>query len=374
MIIAVNTRLLLKDKLEGIGWFTYETLKRITAANPGHRFIFIFDRPFDPQFVFPGNVTPVVVSPPARHPVLWYLWFDIQLPRILKKYRADLFLSPDGYLSRRTKVPQLAVIHDINFVHRPKDLPLLASKYLNRFFPQFARIARRIATVSEYSKADICRSFGITPEKIDVVYNGINTLFTPTSEAEQAAARQQFSGGDPFFLFVGALNPRKNIAGLLRAFEQFCHSSETRVKLLIVGGKMYGTGEIFQVWQQMHFRGEVIFTGRLSAKDLHQVLGAARALVFVPFFEGFGIPVIEAMSAGVPVICSNVTSLPEVGGEAVCYVDPARPGEIAQAMLKVSSDEALRREMIRRGFQRKELFSWELTAQKLWECMEKTVR
>lgn len=207
-----------------------------------------------------------------------------------------------------------------------------------------------------------------------MVYNGINTLFTPTSEAEQAAARQQFSGGDPFFLFVGALNPRKNIAGLLRAFEQFCHSSETRVKLLIVGGKMYGTGEIFQVWQQMHFRGEVIFTGRLSAEDLRQVLGAARALVFVPFFEGFGIPVIEAMSAGVPVICSNVTSLPEVGGEAVCYVDPARPGEIAQAMLKVSSDEALRREMIRRGFQRKELFSWELTAQKLWECMEKTVR
>lgn len=374
MIIAVNTRLLLKDKLEGIGWFTFETLKRITAANPGHRFIFIFDRPFDPQFVFPGNVTPVVVSPPARHPVLWYLWFDIQLPRILKKYRADLFLSPDGYLSRRTKVPQLAVIHDINFVHRPKDLPWLASKYLNRFFPQFARIARRIATVSEYSKADICRSFGITPEKIDVVYNGINTLFTPTSEAEQTAARQQFSGGEPFFLFVGALNPRKNIAGLLQAFEQFCQSSETRVKLLIVGGKMYRTGEIFQVWQQMQFREEVIFTGRLSADDLHQVLGAARALVFVPFFEGFGIPVIEAMSAGVPVICSNVTSLPEVGGEAVCYVDPARPGEIAQAMLKVSSDEALRREMIRRGFQRKELFSWELTAQKLWECMEKTVR
>jgi hypothetical protein len=98
MGIAVNTRLLLKGKLEGIGWFTFETLKRITQNHPEHEFIFIFDRPFDRDFIFADNVTPVIIGPPARHPLLIYIWFDFQIPKILKKYKADLFLSPDGYL------------------------------------------------------------------------------------------------------------------------------------------------------------------------------------------------------------------------------------------------------------------------------------
>src|SRR6056297_1477961 len=159
MNIAVNTRLLIEGKLEGIGWFTLETLKRITNNHPEHQFIFIFDRPWNENYIFSENVTPVVVGPPTRHPFLWYVWFEYQIPRILKKYNADVFLSPDGYLSLSTKVPQLAVIHDINFVHRPKDLPWLKAKYYNHYFKKFARVARRIATVSYYSKEDNTHSF-----------------------------------------------------------------------------------------------------------------------------------------------------------------------------------------------------------------------
>ena len=195
MRIAVNTRLLLKGKLEGIGWFTFETLKRMTQNHPEHEFIFIFDRPFDRDFIFAENITPVVIGPPARHPLLFYIWFDFRIPKILKKYKADLFLSPDGYLSLRTKVPQLAVIHDINFVHRPDDLPWLIEKYYNYFFPKFARIAKRIATVSFYSKEDIARSFKIDCDKIDVVYDGINQMFKPLSEKEKIVARKKYAGG-----------------------------------------------------------------------------------------------------------------------------------------------------------------------------------
>ncbi|MDD4107394.1 MAG: glycosyltransferase, partial [Prolixibacteraceae bacterium] len=155
MVIAVNTRLLLKGKLEGIGWFTFETLKRMTVRHPEHRYIFIFDRPYSEDFIFSDNIIPVVVFPPTRHPVLWYIWFEFQIPRVLKRYGADIFLSPDGYLSLRTKVPQLAVIHDINLVHRPADLPWLKAEYYNFFFPRFAEKAKRIATVSSYSKEDI---------------------------------------------------------------------------------------------------------------------------------------------------------------------------------------------------------------------------
>ncbi|OFX57662.1 MAG: glycosyltransferase [Bacteroidetes bacterium GWB2_41_8] len=371
MIIAVNTRLLLKGKLEGIGWFTFETLSRITREHPEHQFVFIFDRPYSPEFIFSGNVTPIVVSPPTRHPFLWYIWFELQIPRILKKYRADLFFSPDGYLSLNTSVRQLAVIHDINFAHRPKDLPWLKAKYYNYFFPLFARKSRRIVTVSSYSKEDIHKTYNIVNDKIDVVYNGINTLYTPTSAEEKQLAKANYSGGKEYFLFIGSLHPRKNVGGLLLAYDAFRASVESDVKLLIVGESMFKTRDIEQTYNAMRFKDDVVFTGRLGNEALHQVLGASLALTFVPFFEGFGIPVIEAMNAGVPVICSNTTSLPEVGGDAVLYADPFDVSQIAGAMVKLYKDKEHRESLIEKGFRQKEKFSWDKTAGLVWRSIEK---
>jgi glycosyltransferase involved in cell wall biosynthesis len=374
MRIAVNTRLLLKGKLEGIGWFTFETLIRMTQNHPEHEFIFIFDRPYDPDYIFADNITPVVIGPQARHPFLFYIWFDFSIPKVLKKYKADLFLSPDGYLSLRTKVPQLAVIHDINFVHRPDDLPWLIAKYYNYFFPKFARIAKRIATVSFYSKEDIARSFKIGYDKIDVVYDGINQIFEPLSEQEKSKIRNKFTGGSEYFLFVGALHPRKNVSGLLKAFDAFKEETSNNIKLMIVGGEMHKTGDIFETFDNMHFKSDVVFTGRVSTDDLHDIFGAALALTFVPFFEGFGIPVVEAMSAGVPVICSNTTSIPEVGGNAVVYADPMKIDQITDAMLKLANDIELRKDLIEKGFEQKNKFSWDETAHLLWESVKRTLQ
>ena len=369
MIIAVNTRLLIQGKLEGIGWFTFETLSRITRDHPEHQFLFVFDRPFSPEFIFSGNVTPIVLSPPTRHPLLWYIWFELQIPRILKKYKADLFFSPDGYLSLNTNVKQLAAIHDINFAHRPKDLPWLKAKYYNYFFPLFARKAQRIVTVSSFSKEDIHKTYNIENDKIDVVYNGINTLYTPTSEDEKQTAKANYSDGKNYFLFIGSLHPRKNITGLLLAYDAFRSSNESDIKLLIVGESMFKTRDIELTFEGMRYKNDVVFTGRLGNEALHQVLGASLALTFVPFFEGFGIPVIEAMNAGVPVICSNTTSLPEVGGDAVLYADPFDVSEISDAMVKLYQDKELRESLIEKGFRQKEKFSWDKTAGLLWKSI-----
>ncbi len=370
MIIAVNTRLLIQGKLEGIGWFTRETLSRITCDHPEHQFIFIFDRPFSEEFIFSGNVTPIIVSPPTRHPVLWYIWFEFQIPRILKKYKADLFFSPDGYLSLNTKINQLAAIHDINFAHRPKDLPWLKAKYYNYFFPRFARKAKRIVTVSYFSKEDINRTYKIDNDKIDVVYNGVNTLYLPTSEEEKETIREKYTDGNDYFLFIGSLHPRKNICGLLRAYDAFRTSVDSGVKLLVVGESMFKTSDIELTYEGMRYKNDVIFTGRLGNEDLHQVLGAAMALTFVPFFEGFGIPVIEAMNAGVPVICSNTTSLPEVGGTAVLYVDPFSMSQIKDAMIRIYQEKELRDLLVSKGFAQKEKFSWDKTAELLWGSIQ----
>jgi len=370
MIIAVNTRLLIQGKLEGIGWFTRETLSRITRDHPEHQFLFIFDRPFADEFVFADNVTPIVLSPPTRHPILWYIWFELQIPRILKKYKADLFFSPDGYLSLNTRIKQLAAIHDINFAHRPKDLPWLKAKYYNHYFPKFARKAKRIVTVSFFSKEDINRTYKIDSDKIDVVYNGVNTMYTPTSDEEKSNTKVRHSDGKAYFLFIGSLHPRKNICGLLRAYDAFRTSVNTDTKLLIVGESMFKTGDIELTYEGMRYKDDVVFTGRLSSEELHQVLGASLALTFVPFFEGFGIPVIEAMNAGVPVICSNTTSLPEVGGHAVLYVDPFSLSQIKEAMIKIYQEKELRDMLIEKGFEQKDKFSWDKTAELLWGSIQ----
>ena len=370
MIIAVNTRLLLQGKLEGIGWFTRETLSRITSEHPEHKFIFIFDRPYADEFIFSENITPVVVSPPTRHPVLWYIWFELQIPRILRKYKADLFFSPDGYLSLSTKVRQLAAIHDINFAHRPKDLPWLKAKYYNYFFPKFARKARRIVTVSYFSKEDINRTYHVDADKVDVVYNGVNTSYTPISEELNLETKQTYSSGKDYFLFIGSLHPRKNICGLLRAFDAFRTSVDSDMKLLIVGESMFKTSDIEMTYEGMRYKDDVVFTGRLTTEELHHVLGASMALTFVPFFEGFGIPVIEAMNAGVPVICSNTTSLPDVGGNAVLYVDPFSLSQIKDAMIRIYQDKELRDTLVEKGFRQREKFSWDKTAELLWGSIQ----
>ncbi len=370
MIIAVNTRLLLPDKLEGIGWFTRETLSRITSEHPEHQFLFIFDRPYASEFIFSDNITPIVLSPPTRHPILWYIWFELQIPRILKKYKADLFFSPDGYLSLNTQVRQLAAIHDINFAHRPKDLPWLKAKYYNFFFPRFARKAKRIVTVSYFSKEDINRTYKIEADKVDVVYNGVNTTYTPTSDEENTKTKASYSSGKDYFLFIGSLHPRKNICGLLRAYDAFRTSVDSDIKLMIVGESMFKTNDIELTYEGMRYKDDVVFTGRLNNEQLHSVLGASLALTFVPYFEGFGIPVIEAMNAGVPVICSNTTSLPEVGGNAVLYVDPFSLSQIKDAMIRIYQEKELRESLVEKGFRQKEKFSWDKTAELLWGSIQ----
>ncbi len=371
MIIAVNTRLLIKDKLEGIGWFTYETLKRITQQHPEHKFYFIFDRKFHNDFIFSKNVEGVIVPPQARHPILYYLWFEYSIPFILRKIKADLFLSPDGYLSLRTKVKSLAVIHDLNFEHYPEDLPFLERKNYKCFFPKYAKKATRIATVSEYSKSDIIKQYSIPENKIDVTYNGANEKFCPISKLEQENTRKKYSSEEPYFLFVGALLPRKNLVNLFKAFDDFKKKTSSKTKLLITGEKKWWTKEIQEAYQEMEFNIDIIFSGRLSGEELHKVIASALAMTYVSYFEGFGIPIIEAFNCNTPVITSDLTSMPEVAGDAALLIDPFSIESISEAMKKIAFDEKIRNELIKKGNIRKKEFTWQKSADRLWDSIEK---
>ena len=373
MKIAVNTRLLV-PKLEGIGWFEYESLRRIVSQHPEHTFYFIFDRDYDERFLFSENVKPVLTFPPCRHhPWFWYVYFEYSIPYVLRKLKPDLFLSPDGWMPLRTDVPQVTVIHDINFVHHPEFFSSSFQKYFANYFPKFADKAVRIATVSEFSKQDIHQTYGIDTDKIDVVYNGSNELFRPLTEQEKSRIQIQYAQGKDYFLFVSAINKRKNLPNILRAFDRYKEQSGSDVKFLIVGGRAGKQEELDEVLAQMKHVQDVRFLGHLPAKELALVAGAAIALAYASLFEGFGIPIVEAFNAETAVITSNTSSMPEVAGDAALLVDPLSVEQISDAMAKLAEDRSLRMELIEKGRSQRQKFSWDQTAHKLWQCVEKAM-
>ncbi len=370
MRIGVNTRLFVKGKMDGIAWFSYEVLKRIVKAHPEHEFVFFFDRPYLDEFIFSDNVKPVVVFPPARHPILWFLFFEIGIKRALKKEKIDLFLSPDGWLCLNTKVKTINIIHDLNFEHHPEFLPLLPRLYSRYFFPLFARKADALITVSNFSKKDIINTYQIPAEKIDVVYNAAAEDFFEIPPHEKEKVRNSLTNGYPYFVFVGSGNQRKNINTQLRAFDLF-RDQGYDAKLVFAGTQKYWTKSMKEVYNSLKYQNDVIFTGYVSTKRLNEIISSSESLLYVSYFEGFGVPILEAFSCGVPVITSNVTAMPEVAGDAAILVNPYNMTEITHAMIEIFTNKTLHTELVLKGKKQLEKFSWDTTAYQLWKTIDK---
>ena len=361
MKIAINCRNLTAPKLEGFGNYTFEIVSRWIESHPEVEFLLIYDR--KPKHILPklAHVKECIIPPATRHPILYVLWFEFQLTRLLRREKADVFFSPDGYSSLRAKVKKVITLHDLNFEHNPKDLPFLVRHYLRWFFPKFARNAQHILTVSAYSKMDIAKLYGIDPSKISVIYNAPNLLYTPVSDTEKENVRAEFAGGRPYFLFVGSLHPRKNVQRLLTAFSLLDNPA---VDLVIVGKKMWKNSGIVLPEQNQE---KVHFVGYLAKEKLAKVMGSALALTYVPYFEGFGIPMVEAMACGTPLIAANATCLPEIAGDAALYCDPFSIKDIHAAMEQLLNDGELRETLKQKGLERVKLFSWDHSANEAWE-------
>ena len=372
MVIAVNTRLLL-PQLEGIGYFIYENFKRIIADHPEHEFIFLFDRPYDTRFVFGKNVKAVIAGPPARHPLLWKIWYDIRIPSLLKKYKADIFVSCDGFCSLRTRVPQCLVVHDLSFLHDPAFMKRSHYLFLKRYTPKFIQKARRIVTVSAFSKNDIISKYNTTAEKIDVVYNGVKDSFHPSGEEDITAIKDRYTSGKEFFLYTGAIHPRKNLLTLLKAFSVFKKRQQTGMKLLLTGRLAWKYDSFVKDLKSYKYRDDVVMTGYIDEQELVKLMGAAYGLVYPSLFEGFGVPVLEAMRCDVPVITSAGSAMQEIAKDAALYADVTNHTSLADKMMLLYKDENGRKALIQKGRAVAAVYSWEKTAELLWESILKTV-
>lgn len=370
MRIAINTRLLVEGKMDGIGWFTYETTRRLVSQHPEHQFYLLFDRQPSAMFNFGPNAHAVVLMPPARHPVLWWMFFEVSVRMTLARYKIDLLLSPDGYIPLHTSVPTLDVIHDINFEHSTDNLRPSHQRYFTHYFPQFARRATRVATVSNYSRMDIASTYHIDSEKIDVVFDGAGDHYRPHNEAERMQVRQQYVDGHPYIIFISTILRRKNLTNLLLAFDRLKGHQPDDLRLVVVGARAWWGDELASAYNTMRHSDQVVFLGHMDQATTAALLSGAEMLVYPSYFEGFGIPILEAMRAETPVVCSRTTSMPEVGGDAVLYVDPADVEDIAHAISRLR-DTDLRQQLVERGRKQRELFSWQRTTDLLYESMQK---
>jgi len=300
---------------------------------------------------------------------LFYLWFEFAVTNALKKYQAAIFISTDGFLSLSTKIPTLLVIHDLAHVHFPKQVKFWEQKYYNYFMPKFAQKAARIATVSEYSKQDIHQQYDIPVEKIDVVYNGVRKDFKPLDTLTKTTIKAKYSNGQDYFFYIGAIHPRKNIHRLITAFDQFKQTTNAPTKLLLAGRFAWQTGVVKTAYDEAIFQKDIQFLNYVADEAVPLLMGSALGFVYVSLFEGFGIPLVEAMNCEVPIITANVSSMPEVVGDAGLKVNPESIEAIMDSMIALYKNEAKRNSLVEAGKIQKSKFSWEKTAKKLTKSL-----
>ncbi len=373
MTIAFNCWVLRNKNVDGIGNVVIETLQLMIKHHPETHFMLLCDKNFNGTYFNFPNATIYRIFPPYRHPVLYYVYLEFILPGFLKKHQPDLFVGMDGMISLRSKTKQIAVIHDLNFEHFPENLPFRNRVYYKYFFKRFAKKADRIVTVSNYTKQDVIKSYHVPAEKIEVMPLGAKPIFQPIAAADILSTRERYTNGCPYFFFVGSMHARKNIQRLMQAFERFKSGTPNNFKLVLAGNILWEAKEMKSVYESLKYKRDIIFPGRITDQELKYLLGAAHCLVFVPLFEGFGLPIVEAFQAGVPVICSNTSSMPEVAADAALLVDPFDVNDIAKAMTELYQNNDLVAALVKKGNYRKELFNWGFTARILFASINNLI-
>ncbi len=340
----------------GISSYIYNVLRHLpgTASDMEYT-VFLNEK----RYKGPPGLRLQVSRLPTNRPPVRIVWEQALLPWFARSEELDLLHNTAFVGPLASSCPYVTTVHDLSFLYHPDSFRTLRRRYLQAFARMSARRARRVIAVSESTKQDLVKIYGISPAKIDVVHNGVDTSFQPLPADQVAAFRQQKGLPDRFMLFVGTLEPRKNVVRLVEAYARL---SKERPPLVLVGGRGWFYDEIFGRVKALELTDEVHFPGFVPAEDLPLWYNAADLFVYPSVYEGFGLPVLEAMACGTAVITSTASSLPEVVGEAGKLVDPTDTDGLATAMEQVLGDRELQEQMQAAGLVQAGGFSWEKAA------------
>lgn len=358
MIIGINARLLIAGRMEGLARYTWEITRQMILNHPEDQFILFFDRKPDPQFKIAENVTLVKVNPQARHPILFYLWYEWQLPRYVRNYQVDVFFSADNFMSLSLEIPTALVVHDLAFDVHPEFIGNTVRRYYHKFMPKFIAKADHLFTVSNYIKEEIVRNYKVRPQSIDTTYNAL----PKRNVGGQLTSTVDFD----YFVCVSSIHPRKNQAILIEAFDRFKRESGSDFKLMIIGRVAWDYPEYKKALSSTIYRDDIIHKANVSDEQIDHYIGSSKGLVYPSIYEGFGIPILEGFANGVPVITSNVTSMPEVAGDAALLVNPYSSEEIATAF-KTITNQDVAQDLISKGKERLRSFSWKTSADIIYD-------
>ena len=369
MRIAVDARPAIDRNKTGVGWYTHYLIRWLPAVDPGISYTawYLHGRdPFSRQRFFEeqANLKEKGVPFPARP---WQrLSNRVGIPRVEWTTRFDVLFAPN-YIPPATGTRNLVLtVHDLAFKVLPETAPH-ANRFWHRYFNRALDRAAGIITVSEATRNDLCEIYEIDPGRVTTVLSGVDHgIYRPAGEEAVTAVKDHFGIDGPYLLFVGGLEPRKNLRMLLRAFSHL--PADVRPTLVLAGAPVHwipGGSEIMSSALRLlpdEVRRNVVLPGYVSEDEKVALLSGAEALVYPSVYEGFGMPVLEAMACGTPVLTSNLSSLPEVAGDAALLVDPYETSAIASGMERLLADDALRARLREAGAARARMFTWEEAA------------
>ncbi len=360
----------------GIGRYTRELIRALSRRDHANQYVLFVPRDAHNallQFDWPENFS--ITRAPLTERVLAALWQRARVPLPVETFigAVDLFYSPDFLLPPTRARRAIVTVHDLSYVRVPECFPEPLLKYLNRAVPQALQRADLILADAASTQRDLADVYRVPLEKIRVLYPGADARFRP-DVAEDAKSRVRArTRGKPYLLSVGTIQPRKNYVRLLEAFAKIianCGLQIANLQLVICGGRGWMYDEIYQAVERLGLSERVLFTDFVSDDDLPALYALATLFVYPSLYEGFGLPIAEAMACGAPVLSSNASSLPEVAGDAALYFDPYNVDVLAEAMRRALSDESLRADLRAGGFAQAKKFSWERAARELWQYLE----
>lgn len=295
------------------------------------------------------------------------LWTLLGLSRKLKNYKLDVFFSPTHYLPLYTSSPSVISIFDVSYLYFPNLFKKKDLYQLKLWGGYSIKKAQKIITISNSSKNDIIKMYKVNPDKVTVIYPGIKIQNSEFTIQNMEELKKKFGIDSKYILFVGTLQPRKNIIKLIEAFAKL---KEKDFNLVIVGKKGWHFEEILNAPKKYNVEDRVKFLDSVSDEDLPGFYKNALCFCLPSLYEGFGLPILEAMQYGCPVATSNVSSLPEAGGDAVVYFDPENVEDITKALHSLVNDEELRNKLVKKGYEQIKKFSWEKTARETLKVLE----
>lgn len=364
---------MLSDQMKEYGNYIYETFTRVAIAHPEHEFIFIFDQPFAQDFLAIENVAPIIAGPQAKYPLLWKYWYDIKIPALLKKWKADVFVSTDGFCSLRTTIPQCIIFHDLGFLNAKSTIKKSHASYLKKNTPRFLEKAITVITVSSYLKQKLVSQFKTNDSKIEIAYGGPRDTFQPITTDHKIETKNNYTDGKEYFVYAGIINQEKNLINLLKAFSVFKKRQQSNLKL-VLAGKIDPKFESFEKSLSSYkYREEVVVAHWLDVESLACIVGAAYGYINPSQLEEFNCSTIESLKCDVPVIAASTNTSKEMLKNAALFVDASDYNDIADKMMLLYKDEKLRNDLIIKGREVAAEYNWEKTAQLIWLAIQKTI-